>query len=385
MNASRLVLRNMTRRRGRLVLTLLGITVGIASLVTFLSLGASLQREIRREAHALGADLVVAPKGSCAYEQVSILTGDQLPVTITMDEVRTIAALPGLTAVPLLTEKSAIRNRPVPVAGTDLELLSELKGWRLAQGRLPRLPDQPGLLAGSAAAKDGGLGLGDTVTIRGQALPVLGILAETRSRDDTGLFLPLELAQELFGVGDRVSFVAVQVDDVSRTGEHILAIREATALGVVSDEQMLQSVLSVVGTVSFTVQLIAAVAVLAAAFGIVNTMLTATYERRREIGILQALGARRGTIFRLFLVESGCYGVLGGLIGVAAGALASIFLAPHVGQNAFTAFVKGSAGGLDPTTAAGSVLFSLAVALVAGTYPAWKAAGLAPVEAIRYE
>jgi putative ABC transport system permease protein len=165
----------------------------------------------------------------------------------------------------------------------------------------------------------------------------------------------------------------------------VLAIREATALGVVSDEQMLQSVLSVVGTVSFTVQLIAAVAVLAAAFGIVNTMLTATYERRREIGILQALGARRGTIFRLFLVESGCYGVLGGFIGVATGALASLFLAPYVGQNAFTAFVKGSAGGLDPATAAGSILFSLAVALVAGTYPAWKAAGLAPVEAIRYE
>ncbi|MEW6489891.1 MAG: ABC transporter permease [Thermodesulfobacteriota bacterium] len=385
MNASRLVFRNMTRRRGRLVLTLLGITVGIASLVTFLSLGASLQREIRREAHALGADLVVAPKGSCAYEQVSILTGDQLPVTITMDEVRTIASLPGLTAVPLLTEKTAVRNRPVPVVGTDLALLSRLKGWRLAQGRLPDLPDQPGLVAGSAAAEDGGLGLGDTVTIRGQALPVLGILAETRSRDDTGLFLPLELAQELFGVGDRVSFVAVQVDDVSRTGDYVLAIREATALGVVSDEQMLQSVLSVVGTVSFTVQLIAAVAVLAAAFGIVNTMLTATYERRREIGILQALGARRGTIFRLFLVESGCYGVLGGFIGVATGALASLFLAPYVGQNAFTAFVKGSAGGLDPATAAGSILFSLAVALVAGTYPAWKAAGLAPVEAIRYE
>ena len=78
---------------------------------------------------------------------------------------------------------------------------------------------------------------------------------------------------------------------------------------------MLQSVLGIVGTVNITLQLIAAVAVIAAAFGIVNTMMAATYERKREIGILQALGARRRTIFTLFMLESGFYGLIGGLTG----------------------------------------------------------------------
>jgi putative ABC transport system permease protein len=136
-----------------------------------------------------------------------------------------------------------------------------------------------------------------------------------------------------------------------------------------------------------TLQLIAAVAVLAAAFGIVNTMLTATYERKREIGILQALGATRRTIFTLFLLESGLYGVLGGITGVAGGLVFSTLFAPQLEQNAFTSFVKGSSsiGILDPAVIAGSILFSAAVAIAAGLYPAWRAARLSPVEAISYE
>jgi putative ABC transport system permease protein len=146
-------------------------------------------------------------------------------------------------------------------------------------------------------------------------------------------------------------------------------------------------VLSIVGSVNITLQLIAAVSVLAAAFGIVNTMMTATYERKREIGILQALGARQSTIFTLFVLESGFYGVIGGALGVAVGLLTSVVAAPYVNENAFTAMVKGSGNGstLDFKVIAGSILFSTLVAVIAGLYPAWRAARLSPVEAISYE
>jgi putative ABC transport system permease protein len=385
-NISKLVVRNITRRRGRFVFTLLGITVGIASFVAFLAMGSGLRNEIKREASALGANLIVTPKGSCAYEMVSILTGEPLPMTITMEEVAAINAIDGLRAVPLITEKSAIRNQPIPVTGVLPQEMLAFKGWQIASGEYFN-GMEPGIVAGAAAARDAKLSLGDELTIRGERLVVHGILRDTGSRDDSILFIPLPVAQRLYGAGDRVSYVAVQVAELARTKEHIITIQEVANVGVISDDQLLESVLGIVGTVSMTMQLIAAVAVLAAAFGIINTMMTATYERKREIGILQALGARRRVIFTIFLLESGFYGVAGGIAGVIGGLAFSSLAAPLISRNTFTAFVRGSdsVALLDPVIIGGSIFFSLVVALVAGLYPAWRAARMSPVEAISYE
>jgi putative ABC transport system permease protein len=177
----------------------------------------------------------------------------------------------------------------------------------------------------------------------------------------------------------------VQVDRLDQVELYAARIKDEVSLGVVSDKQMRDSVLSIVGTVNMTLQLIAAVAILAAAFGIVNTMMTATYERKREIGILQAMGATRATVFRLFLIESGVYGVLGGLGGAVLGFAASQVAAPYIGQNAATSFMKGSQASVDPLVFVWAVLFSTVVAMVSGLYPAWKASKLSPVEAISYE
>ena len=148
---------------------------------------------------------------------------------------------------------------------------------------------------------------------------------------------------------------------------------------------MRSSVLSIVRTVNITLQMIAAVAILAAAFGIVNTMMTATYERKREIGILQAMGATRTGIFTLFIFESGIYGLIGGVGGAVLGGLEAFFAAPYISQNAASSFVKGSQSSLDPMMFAGAILFSNLVAIAAGLYPAFKASKLSPVEAISYE
>jgi putative ABC transport system permease protein len=265
--------------------------------------------------------------------------------------------------------------------------LLDFKGWNLERGEFFSSPDEAGAVVGAAAAGQFGLQPGSLVTVRGELLPVKGILRETGGRDDFTIFLPMPVAQRLFKAVDRVSYVAVKVDDIALTESYIEKINEAVGLGVVSDKQMLKSVLAIVGSVNITLQLIAAVAVLAAAFGIVNTMMTATYERKREIGILQALGARQRTIFTLFVLESGFYGIIGGAAGVVVGLLTSVVAAPYISENAFTTLVKGSGTGstLDLSVIAGSILFSTVVAVIAGLYPAWRAARLSPVEAISYE
>jgi len=387
MTPVKLVFRNITRRRGRFVFTLLGITIGIASFVTFMAMGGNLKREIHRETAALGANLLVIPKGSCGYEQLSILTGDQMPTNISAEEVATIRAIKGLTVVPFLAQQSAINNKPITVSGIEPAATLAFKRWNVSQGSYFKAPEEAGVVVGVAAARQFNLKPGESVSIRGENLPVLGIIAETGGRDDGTLFLALPVAQRLFNAADKVSYAAIRIDDLALTDNYIEQIRVATGLGVVSDKQMLKSVLGIVGTVNITLQLIAAVAVLAAAFGIVNTMMAAAYERKREIGILQALGASQRMIFTLFMMESAIYGVIGGVSGVIAGLLTAGLAAPYIAQNAFTTMVKGSGSGslLDPKVMIASILFSTVIAILAGLYPAWRAARLSPVEAISYE
>jgi putative ABC transport system permease protein len=385
MKPATLVLRNVTRRRSRFAFTLLGITVGIASLVTLLSLGTGLEKEVRQQADVLGAHLVVTPKGWCAYEQISVLTGETLPEAIPNKDVKKIASIKGVQAIPYLTQRTAIKNQPVPVVGILTQEMKAFKKWEIEKGEY-RL-DEEGVVIGYGISKQFELSVDDIVSIRRKDFRIRGILAEVGNRDDLALYLDLPVAQTLYGVGDKVSFVSVKVDDISQIDKYILEIQETANVAVVSDKQLLKSVLGIVGAVGNALQLIAAVAILAACFGIINTMMTAIYERKREIGILQAIGAPRRTIFSLFLAESGFYGLAGGLLGVVAGFLFSYAAAPYISQNEFTAFLgsQQTVRLFDPIITLEALVFSVAVAVLSGIYPAWKASRLSPVEAIGYE
>lgn len=288
-------------------------------------------------------------------------------------------------AIPYLAERSAIENRPVSVMGILPEETRIFKNWGLSQGEYFQEEDADGAVLGSVLAEQFGLLPGAEIRVRGTQVKVLGVLEETGGKDDLTVFLSLPAAQKLYQQEDLVSYVAVRVERLGEVELYANKIKDKVSLGVVSDKQMRNSVLSIVGTVNITLQMIAAVAILAAAFGIVNTMMTATYERKREIGILQAMGATRAGIFKLFILESGIYGVIGGIGGAVSGSLAAIIATPYISQNAATSFVKGSHSSMDPVMLAGAILFSTLVAMIAGLYPAIKASKLSPVEAISYE
>jgi putative ABC transport system permease protein len=263
--------------------------------------------------------------------------------------------------------------------------MKEYKKWEIEKGEY-RL-DEKGVVVGHGIAEQFKLFVNDVVSIRRKDFRIRGILAEVGNRDDLAVYLDLPVAQALYGVGDKVSFVSVKVDDISQIDKYILEIQETANVAVVSDKHLLKSVLGIVGAVGNSLQLIAAVAILAACFGIVNSMMTAIYERKREIGILQAIGAKRRMIFSLFLAESGFYGLAGGLLRVVAGFFSSFAAAPFISQNEFTAFLGSEQTGrlFDPLITVEALAFSLAVSVLSGIYPAWKASRLSPVEAISYE
>lgn len=386
MNLAKLVWRNLTRRKGRFAFTLGGVAIGMAAFVALMTIGMGVTAEVNKQARGLGANLVATPKGWCAYEQISVLTGEQLPEAIPMAELDKIRALPGLTAVPYLNEKTAFRNRPVPVIGIWPEEMRRLQKWELAAGRYFSAKDEAGVVIGAAIAKQFSVKPGDTFTVRGNALPVLGTLREAGTKDDIAAFVPLSLAQKIYGVEGKVSFIAVQVANLENIEAASLAIQEAANVAVVSDKQLVSSILSIVGTIGSAMQAVAAVGVVAAAFGIINTLLTAVYERRREIGILQAIGCRRGTLFAAFMLESGLYGLLGGLLGVSLGSLAAFWLGPYfLAGNAFSATLAQTPTGMvDGIMIIQALAFSLMLSLAAGLYPAYRAARLTPMEAIRH-
>lgn len=386
MNELKLILRNLLSSKSRFILTLTGITLGITSLVVMMSLGTGLQEQIKKQATDLGANLVVTPKGWCAYEQVKVLSGNQLPDAIPPAELEAIERLEGITALPYLTVGSAIENEPVPVTGIRMADTVRAKGWTVAEGREPD-EDEYAVLAGEAIADNFDLTPGDEITVRGTTFTVAGILEPTGSGDDAVLFMPLAPAQEVYETDGRVSFLAVQVDDLEKVDLYAKQISDAANVSVVSDQQLLASVLSVVNTVGTTLRVIAAVAILTAAFGIINTMLMATFERRREIGILKSVGGSNASIFRTFMLESGLYGVIGGLVGLVIGIVASQIITPYIAQNEFTAFIGSAEVSAVPSLTEMALILagSVVVASVAGVYPAWRAARLTPVEAISYE
>lgn len=196
MNIPKLVFKNITRRKGRFIFTLLGITIGIASFVTLLSLGGGLKKEIKRQAGELGANLIVTPKGWCAYEQVSVLTGEQLPEAILLDVVKKISVIKGLTAVPYLTERTAIKNSPVPVIGILPEEMKAFKNWGIDKGMYFSSQDEKTIVIGFSIAQQFKLNPTDEVKIRGESFSIKGILKETGSRDDIACSCPFQLPRD---------------------------------------------------------------------------------------------------------------------------------------------------------------------------------------------
>ena len=386
MNIYKLVSKNLLRRKGRFIFTLLGITIGMAAFVALLSMGDNLRAEVTQQADELGADIIVMGRVDCPFINRAILAGEQLPESIPKEIVGQIADIGGITAaIPYLTLGASIQETPITLVGIMPAEMKAHRSWVMEEGVFLEEDSANSVIVGSGLAARFELEIGDLLTFRGDYFTLSGVLQETGSNDDISVFMSLEIAQETFDLDDYVSFIAVTVDDVTNTERHIAAIRDVANVSVSTNEELLSSVLLILGSLDITLQLIASVSLIAAAFGIINTMMTAIHERRREIGIMRAMGGKSHTIFRMFILESGLYGMLGGLLGFAVGFVVSRLAAPFIEQNEFVAVLG------NPDTAvtfSGTLLLivvgiSVLISTISGLYPAWRASKLTPMEAIR--
>jgi putative ABC transport system permease protein len=387
----RLALSRLRRARVRAALTMLGVIIGVASVVGLVSVGRGTTARITAQLSSLGTNLLTI-SGSGFDDS-----------TLTLDDAEAIAELDGLAAVAPEIQTSAVvaasptNTTTTSVVGTSAAYAT-VRAYEVWQGTfLTDVAVERGLrtvVLGASVASNLGLGadaVGTEVRIGGIPFEIAGILqakggAGFNDPDDQVL-VPLATVQQYFVGGTGVRSIGVSVAD----GADMQAARDAISellrvrhgigaadtddFSIFDQTQLLEAASSISGTLTLLLGGIASIALVVGGIGIMNIMLVSVRERTREIGIRKALGARRRDILSQFLIEALSLSLIGGLIGVLAGLVVSAL----IGQLAGWGFI------FDPNTVVVATLFSLAVGIVFGVWPARQAARLDPVVALRYE
>ena len=395
----RIALESIRANFMRATLTMLGVIIGVAAVITMVALGSGAQKAIDQQLQALGANLLTINTGMWFMRGVS-----RQQNTLTIDD----AELLGREAVHLTAVvpemsirdqvKSGNRNLNVSITGTTPNFAG-VQGFTMVAGRMFSGADDaarrrvvvvgaevPGMLDADAAML-----IGQTLQVRSVPFEVVGVFeakgAVGMSNPDDDIWIPLQTARyRLTGTdalqsisvevapGSTIEQAMVDIERILRRAHGILPGRD-NDFAIFDRKTFFNARAQATEIFSYLLASIAGVSLVVGGIGIMNIMLVTVTERTREIGIRKAMGARRTTILMQFLVESVTLCVLGGVLGIALGAGLSMLLAKFAGWQTYVT--------------AGSVMlsfgFAAAVGLLFGLMPALRAARLDPIEALRYE
>lgn len=397
--------RSLTRRRLRSWLTLIGIFIGIAAVISLISLGQGMEEAIYEQFEEMGSDkLFIQP--DTLFGTMGSAAGSN---ALSIDDYEFVKRLPDIEKTTLYAMTSAkigyhdeIKYYTIVGMPTRTESLRLAKDGFLEdiwKGRDLKQGDGNKIVAGYHHATRGlydgeDLYINSDISINDEEFNVIGFYNPIgNSADDRMLIMPEDTFREITGIEERVDMIIVQVKpdaDPVIVAEDIkkeLAeykdenIDDATFV-VETPEDMLESFQTILDVVTAVLIGIAAISLFVGGVGIMNTMYTSVLERNKEIGIMKAIGARNSDIFTLFAIESGLLGVAGGFIGIIVGS----GLAKAVEEISRAALGKTFLQAqLSPELFIGAMLFSFIVGMLAGTLPARQAARLQPVDTLKEE
>ena len=381
----------------RTALTMLGIIIGVASVVALVSVAQGATAGISKQLESLGTNLLTVSPGFTRTGATRGAIGSA--TTLTMADANALAILDGVQAsAPEITTNKLVlagtQNETTRIVGTTPGYLTVFAYDMWVGSFLNDASVDHNLrvaVIGATTADNLGLtetSIGSTIYVGGLPFQLIGITQPkggTSSTDDQVL-IPISTAHELFVGSSSVSAIGIsaasqdQISTVSAEITSTLEQRHGITTGVddftiANQAQLLGTVSSVSDVLTLLLAGIASISLLVGGIGIMNIMLVSVRERTREIGIRKAIGARGRDILSQFLVEALALSLAGGLIGIGVGVVASFAIGTYAGWG----FI------FNPLTVVVAVGFSLIVGIVFGVWPASQAARLDPVVALRYE
>lgn len=375
---------------------MMGIFIGMAAVVSLISLGQGLESSINEQFESIGVDkLFIQSKGifGAPTTEVNPLTEKDLKIIENTNGVR--------DAVGLIIKAAKIEFndevRHFTIIGFEAEdaLIEEVYNYDIEEGDKLRKGEKSKIVLGNAFLNSDIFGkdlkLRDKVLINDREFKVKGFYETFGNKpDDSTIYLPYDTIKELYEIDDEYSFLIAKVDgDAEEVGEKIeRKLRNERDVDegnedftIQTPKEILESFNAILNILQIFLIGIASISLVVGGIGITNTMYTSVLERTKEIGVMKSIGATNSDILTIFLIESGMLGLLGGIIGVILG----------VGLSKLVEFGAAGAGfsiikvSFPLELIIGTLLFSFLVGSLSGAVPAYKASKLKPVDALRYE
>jgi len=375
---------NLRRRKGKVFFLILGLTIGITTVVTLISITRMMNEDISRKLDEFGANILIIPRsddlslsyggmniGGVAIDSQSLRDSD-------IPKIRQIEVRENISIVsPKLIGVVEIEGKKVPLMGVHFGEELRLKKWWKVHGAEPK--NRGEVLLGNEVAIRLFKSTGDTLSINGEVLKIAGVLDETGSQDDFLMFGDLAFVQEAMKKPEALSLIEVSafcntcpIEDIVRQISEKLPHAKVTAI-----KQTLQTKTEALEHFKKFSVGISIIVLLIGSLIVFTNMMASVNERKREIGIFRAIGFRKSHVVRIIFLEALIVGFIAGIVGYLLGLGVSQVIGPMITG------VKGGTLVIDPLLAIGAIFLSSLIGILSSAYPAIHASKMDPTAALR--
>ncbi len=368
-------LKDLKGHRVRTILTGLGIVIAITAIVSLGSISAGIGEMVTSSTSSIGSDTIFVMKNMDFSQMSGPPTAWQIQ-DLTEDDVDALRSLSGAKrVVPVISRTFGGFMEVDAIDMDDLDLFGA-DDLAFKEGSMPGNDDQ-GVALGYAAAGMLGAGVGDYITLNKKEVEVLGIVEEGYGSYDLVVIMPYKYGEDVYDASGRATQVMIEPQDVSYVEEIKNAVSdEFDDLSAMTMEDALSMMKQMTQTLDIITLGIGFVASLVAAIGIIITMYTSVLERKKQLGIMKAVGALKRTIMKQILEEALIVSVISSLL-----ALGISFIFVDLINNVLLGGTKIAV--ITPVLAAGAVSYGIMLTIISSLYPAWVAVKIDPIEAIR--